>query len=102
MASEPAGGTAVDIVIVTHNSQAELSACLRSLTASTGLGRMTIIVVDNCSSDGTPQLVARDWPAVALIQPGSNLGFASGNNLGIRASTSELVLLLNPDTVVAA
>jgi N-acetylglucosaminyl-diphospho-decaprenol L-rhamnosyltransferase len=102
VASEPAGGTAVDIIIVTHNSQAELSACLQALTASTGLGLMTITVVDNCSSDGTPQVVARDWPAVALIQPGSNLGFASGNNLGIRASTSELVLLLNPDTVVAA
>jgi N-acetylglucosaminyl-diphospho-decaprenol L-rhamnosyltransferase len=102
VASDPVPRTALDIVIVTHNSRAELSACLRSLTASTDLGQPTIIVVDNHSRDGTPQVVSSEWPAVSLIQPGSNLGFSRGNNVGIRASSNELVLLLNPDTIVAA
>ena len=60
------------------------------------------------SSSTTPRptaratLVRRDWPAVQVIDAGGNLGFARANNLGIRATAQRLVLLLNPDTVVAA
>ena len=102
MPSEVPHRVALDVIIVTHNSRRELPACLRSLQASTGIDAPTVIVVDNQSTDGTAQLVATDWPSVTLIQPGSNLGFASGNNAGIRASSGEFLLLLNPDTAVTA
>ena len=91
----------LDIVIVTHNSRDELPACLRAVAASASVGITRVIVVDNDSSDGTPDLVNSQFPDVSLIRAGANLGFARGNNLGIRASSGELVLILNPDTVVA-
>ena len=91
----------LDVVIVTHNSRDELSACLGALAASTAMVAPNVVVVDNRSTDGTPGLVAGQFPGVTLIQPGENLGFARGNNLGIRASSGELVLMLNPDTAVA-
>jgi hypothetical protein len=46
--------------------------------------------------------VRTDWPGVRLVEPGGNLGFAAANNLAIRQTQGELVLLLNPDTVVPA
>lgn len=90
----------VAIVIVSYNCRAELDACLQSIASHDPAVGTRICVVDNGSGDGTPQLVRERWPAVQLIEPGGNLGFARGNNVGIRATSSELVLLLNPDTLV--
>jgi GT2 family glycosyltransferase len=90
----------VAIVIVSYNCRAELDACLQSIANHNPGDALQICVVDNGSSDGTPQLVRERWPDVLLVEPGVNLGFARGNNVGIRATRSELVLLLNPDTVV--
>src|SRR5262245_57587455 len=90
----------VAIVIVSYNCRAELDACLQSVATSDPAQVSQICVVDNGSSDGTPQLVRDRWPAVQLVEPGANLGFARGNNVGIRATRSDLVLLLNPDTLV--
>ncbi len=90
------------IVVVTYNVRGELHACLRSLAAQTLPGPTSVTVVDNASTDGTSEMIRRDWPAVQLIEPRRNLGFSAGNNVGIRATRSDLVLLLNPDTVVPA
>jgi hypothetical protein len=60
---------------------------------------MRVVVVDNASTDGSPDL-ARDWPLVELIETGSNLGFGKAANIGLRMTAGEFVLLLNPDTVV--
>lgn len=91
------------IVIVSFNTRPELEACLSSL-AEEDHSQTTreIVVVDNASSDGTPTALRERWPAVRLIEPGRNIGFAAANNLGIRASTAEFVLLLNSDTLVGA
>jgi N-acetylglucosaminyl-diphospho-decaprenol L-rhamnosyltransferase len=59
-----------------------------------------IIVVDNASPDGTAATARARWPAVHVLDAGSNLGFAAANNLGIRQTFGELLLLLNPDTIV--
>jgi N-acetylglucosaminyl-diphospho-decaprenol L-rhamnosyltransferase len=88
------------IVIVTYNSSGHIDACLRSLTAHPSLVDHEVLVVDNASADGTVELVRRNWPGVRLYEAGGNLGFAAANNLGIRQSSGELILLLNPDTVV--
>ena len=60
-----------------------------------------IVVVDNASSDGAPAMVRDRFPSVRVIDAGGNVGFARANNIGIRATSSELVLLLNPDTLAA-
>jgi N-acetylglucosaminyl-diphospho-decaprenol L-rhamnosyltransferase len=87
------------IVIVTYNSVQEIDACLESLVGHTSPFPTTITVVDNASPDGTAEYVRKRWPGVQVIDAGGNLGFAKANNIGIRATTSDYVLLINPDTV---
>ncbi len=85
----------ISVVIVTYNSRAHVSACLDSVQDRAG----EMIVVDNASSDGTADLVRQRHPAVQLICPNSNLGFAAAANLGVRQSSGSTILFLNPDTV---
>ena len=59
-----------------------------------------IIVVDNASTDGSPDMVAKEFPEVTLIRSGENLGFARANNLGIRRASSALLALINSDVIV--
>ena len=94
--------TELAIVIVNHNTRAELEGCLRSLHAHPPLRSYDTILVDNASSDGSVEAVRAAWPDVRVIEAGGNLGFARANNLAIRASASELILLLNSDTLVTA
>jgi N-acetylglucosaminyl-diphospho-decaprenol L-rhamnosyltransferase len=93
--------TRLTIVIVSFNARDDLARTLESLVAHPPSTSHEIVVVDNASADGAPAMVAARFAQVRLIQPGRNLGFAAANNLGIRATRSELVLLLNPDTIVA-
>jgi GT2 family glycosyltransferase len=96
------GVTRLQIVIVSYNSRPDLDACLSSLTQHAARLDHEIAVVDNASTDGTVEHVRRRWPEVRLIPAAENVGFARANNLAVRQSTSELVLLLNPDTIVRA
>ncbi len=90
----------VAIVIVTYNSARDIDRALRSLADPPPATPHEILVVDNASADDTVTRVRASWPGVRLIASPSNLGFAAANNRGIRESSSELVLLLNPDTSV--
>ena len=90
----------LSIVIVTFNSRADIDACLTSLAAHPPAVTHEIVVVDNASPDGTADAVRDRWPGVRVIDAGGNAGFAAANNLGITQTAGELVLLLNPDTVV--
>lgn len=91
---------ALSIVIVTYNSIGQIDACLDSLGRTLPPLDCETIVVDNASPDGTASAIKRCWPSVRIIDTGSNLGFARANNIGIRASTAGVVLVLNPDTEV--
>jgi GT2 family glycosyltransferase len=82
----------VAAVIVTYNSGREIGRCLRSLT-----GPDEIVVVDNASSDDTVEEVRRVQPQARVLVNAESRGFAAAVNEGVRASRSELVLLLNPD-----
>ena len=90
----------LSIVIVTFNSAKDIDACLASLTSQSPAVDLETVVVDNASSDGTAAAVRGRWPGVRVLESGRNLGFAGGSNLGIRQTFGELVLLLNPDTIV--
>jgi len=89
----------LSIVIVSYNARADLERCLESLHASPPSASHEIIVVDNASSDGSAA-AARKWESVRVIEAGANLGFGRANNVGIRASTGEHLLILNSDTIV--
>ena len=88
------------IIIVSFNTRPELEACLGSLAAHPPRTSHEIVVVDNASTDHTPAALREHWPRIRLIEAGRNVGFAAANNLGIRASTGDLLLLLNSDTLV--
>ena len=94
--------TRLVIVIVSYNARTYLDDCLRSLHAPAPRVDHEIIVVDNGSSDGSADAVRQMWPGVRLVEAGNNLGYAGANNLAVRDTTSELILLLNSDTVVPA
>jgi GT2 family glycosyltransferase len=95
----------VAIIILTYNGVADTLACLRSLAAlSYPQCAVELVVVDNASRDGTPAQVRAAFPTVRVIENGANLGFAAGNNVGLRyalAQGFDYVLLLNNDTEVA-
>jgi GT2 family glycosyltransferase len=92
------------VVVVTHNSLADLADCFGSLRRALGdRPEVEVIAVDNASADGTVESLRRDHPWVTLIASDRNLGFAAGNNLGIRRALAQgrpFVYLLNPDTEV--
>jgi len=89
------------VVIVNYDVRDLLRECLRSLLASVGGLALEIIVVDNCSSDGSAEMVETEFPSIRLIVSPSNDGFAAANNRGLRAARpSRYLMLLNPDTVV--
>jgi GT2 family glycosyltransferase len=92
--------TRLTIVIVGYNSKDDLARVLASLTSPPPAVSHEIVVVDNASTDSTAAFVRGSWPGVRLIVSDRNLGFAKANNLGVRATNSDLVLFLNPDTVV--
>lgn len=90
----------VAVVIVTYNSSHDIGACLASLVGHTEPFDTTITVVDNRSADGTAALVRERFPGVTVIESGGNVGFSRANNIGIRATRSDYVVTLNPDTEV--
>jgi GT2 family glycosyltransferase len=90
----------LSIIIVTWNCKKFTGECLDSLLKFRLDPQAEIIVVDNASSDGTPELVRDSYPEVTLIRNAENLGFAKGNNVGIRKSTGSYIFLINPDVIV--
>ena len=91
----------LSIIIVSYNARADLERCLTSLHEHPLSSSHEIVVVDNASNDGSAD-AARRWPSVRVIESGTNRGFAAANNIGIRASAGDYLLLLNSDTVVPA
>jgi hypothetical protein len=88
------------IVVVTYQSRLDIDTCLTAIREAPPALDHRIVVVDNASADGTAAHVRGRWPAVIVMEAGANVGFAAANNIGIRQTDGELVLLLNPDTRV--
>lgn len=91
----------LSIVIVSWNTRKLLRACLNSILRGCGDGfDFEILAVDNASSDGSAEMIRRDFPEVRLFQLPENIGFARANNHAVREARGQYVLLLNPDTKV--
>lgn len=90
----------VSIIVVSYNTRDLTVACLKSVLAETSGLDYELIVVDNASSDGSPEAIAACAPQARLIVSPTNLGFAAANNLAAKAARGELLLLLNPDTLI--
>jgi GT2 family glycosyltransferase len=104
--AEPAGTPAqavadLAIVVVSTNEAHWLEACLSTVFAQAGTARLDVVVVDNESSDGTPELVRSRFPQARVV-PSANKGFGHGNNRGLETTSARYVLFLNPDTEILA
>jgi hypothetical protein len=88
------------IIIVSHNTKGDLENCVGSLHDHPPAVSHEIVVVDNASRDGSVEAMQSRWLGVRVIALPSNVGFAAANNAGIRSTQSELVLMLNSDTIV--
>jgi len=89
----------VSMVIVTHNSGEFLEKCLESIFNSDYPLKESIIV-DNASADGSIEKTRKRFPKIEVIQNQDNLGFSRAANKGIKAASSSLIVLINPDTIV--
>lgn len=91
---------AVSVVVVSYNTRDVTLRCVQSVLASTGVS-IELIVVDNCSSDGSAHAIRERFPAARVIASPTNGGFACGNNLGFSYARGRYLLVLNPDTELA-
>jgi len=89
----------VSAIVVNYNSLEFLKPCVASLRHALAGLDAEIIVVDNCSTDGSREWLAATTDVDRAILSPDNLGFGRGNNLAIRDSAGQFVLLVNPDTV---
>ncbi|EKD68080.1 MAG: hypothetical protein ACD_48C00086G0003 [uncultured bacterium] len=92
----------LSVIIVSFNTKKLLDDCLASLFKSLrGESlQVEVIVVDNVSTDGTREMLAKKYPKVVTILNNENIGFGRANNQGIRKAKGEYILLLNSDTLI--
>ncbi len=100
----------IGVVIVSYNVKNYLSQALTAVVKRAAKEKAVsaeVWVVDNASTDGTPEMVREKFPSVRLLEPGENLGFAAGNNLALREMgfpdgepDVDYVLLVNPDALL--
>lgn len=98
--TQPAlAGHKISITTISWNQMDDIIAYLEAMKITRDAVEFEIemILVDNGSVDGTPEMVERDYPWVKVIRNGKNEGFAVGCNVGLHASTGDFVMLLNPD-----
>jgi O-antigen biosynthesis protein len=93
----------ISVVIVSYNVREYLDACLQSVMHASQHFQLgfEVIVFDNASRDGTVPLLKPRWPGVNWISSDRNLGFGSGCNRGAAIASYDLLLFLNPDTLVS-
>lgn len=95
------GDIKFSVIIVSWNVRSELQKCLAALEEQRQSSPcFEVVVVDNASSDGSPEMVARAYPSCKLIGLKKNIGFAAACNLGARETSADYVVFLNPDAVV--
>lgn len=90
----------VSICIPTHQAREVLHGCLQSIQRNTHLVSYELIVVDNCSHDGTIEMVTREFPGVRLVCNDYNAGFTKPINQSLAISRGRYILLLNNDTKI--
>jgi GT2 family glycosyltransferase len=89
----------ISILVLNHNGKHLLKPCLESIFGQT-FTDYEVIVVDNNSNDGSAEYIKENFTNITLIENPENLGFAGGNNMGIKACAGEWIFFLNNDTIL--
>jgi hypothetical protein len=90
----------LSIVIICWNDWNVIKDCLESIYGGAPSLDFEVIVSDNGSTDGSPELIRQNFPRVKVVENKANLGFGKGNNAGIEVASGEYTWILNPDTIV--
>ena len=92
----------ISVAVVSYNTRDLLRGCLQALLArqAEGEARLEIIVADNGSSDGSPDMVRAEFPAVRVVETGENLGFGRANNAALAEAAGRYLCLVNSDAEV--
>ncbi|WAK00562.1 glycosyltransferase family 2 protein [Methylobacter sp. YRD-M1] len=90
----------ISVIIVSWNARDYLRDCLNSIHQTGASCVQEVIVVDNASKDGSPEVVAEYFPEVRLIKSEENLGFARANNLAMEHAKGSIFALVNSDVIV--
>jgi len=90
----------LSVIILNYNTREILRRCLASIFASHTDFKFEVLVADNGSTDGSQEMIHREFPQARLIENKANLGFSKGNNAAIKEAHGQYVLLLNSDTEV--
>ncbi|MCX6816310.1 MAG: glycosyltransferase family 2 protein [Candidatus Beckwithbacteria bacterium] len=90
----------LSIIVVNYNTKKITADCLDTIRQSTDKLNKEVIVVDNASTDGSVAYLNQKFPRYKIISSAKNLGFAGGNNLGVKQATGNYVWLLNSDTLL--
>ncbi|MBQ5333197.1 MAG: glycosyltransferase family 2 protein [Oscillospiraceae bacterium] len=88
------------LCIVTYNNKNNISAALGSILEKTKGAELQIYICDNASTDGTPDMVERDFPQVKVIRGSENRGFGAGHNTIINMLDSDIHFIVNPDIML--
>ena len=92
-------GPLISIVILNYNAEKFLDECINSIYKTKTVS-FEIILVDNASTNKSYRECIKKFPEIKLIENKKNLGYCEGNNVGIKASKGEFIVVLNPDTIV--
>jgi len=90
----------LSIIILDYHLKDLIKYCIKNIKATVHDLSYEIIVVDNGSQCGTKEMLAEFYPDVRFLQVEKNLGFAAGNNVGIRAAKGAYIMIMNPDITV--
>lgn len=96
----------LSVIVLNYKAKNLVKNCLKNILALNLNLEYEIIVVDNASDDGCPEMVKKEFSAevsinkIKIIESKINKGYASGNNLGIKESKGKYILILNPDITV--
>lgn len=90
----------VTVILVNYNTKELIRECLRSVFEMSKSVKFEVFVVDNASTDGSIEMLEKEFPQVKLIKNSKNIGFGRANNIAIRQSRGKYIFLLNADTVL--
>ncbi len=91
----------ISVIIVNYNARYFLKNCIDSILSSDIIKSVEIIVVDNDSTDGSNEMLLKEFPQVICLRNKENLGFSKANNIGAASAKGDYVLILNPDTMLS-
>ena len=91
----------LSVILVNYNGNLMIIDAIHSVYAASGQIALEVIVVDNGSSDSSPEMIKeRFGERVLFVEMGRNAGFAAANNAGLEKASGKYILFLNPDTIV--